>query len=123
MGKKIEKKSSKSEGKSVQKLLDKNKIKIQKTSEYEASDYNGSSSWTYKLLFDNISRKRKFLNAIKTSKPQYWDKWVKWFDEITRLNDEILVEANILVPKENVAKFRYDFEEFLTREVILKKED
>lgn len=108
-------KSLMSSGTSMKTLLDNGKIKVQKTAEIEADDYDDQLSWWYRFRFSNEAIKRNFLKAIETYPEQEWDKWVKWFNDYSNLNGEICVEAKILVPPEHADRFREKFKTFYTR--------
>lgn len=108
------------EGDVVQLLLDKEKIRMVKLSEYIASDHDNKVAFTYKFYFDNMSRKRRFLAATRKYPPQPWDVWVKWMDEISVLSGEIIVEAQCLVPQEELGRFRHTFEAFVTKKLVLE---
>lgn len=104
----------------LQELLKLNKVKMQKTREYEADDHSNKMAWSYRFTFDTQSRKQDFLKAVEAYPPQEWDDFVSWKNDISNLNGEICVEAQCLVPPEEKEKFRYKFEHFVTREMILK---
>lgn len=104
----------------VQQLLDQQHIKMAKTKEYEADDHQGMTAWSYRFTFDSPARKRNFLQAIGEFPPQEWDKYVRWMNDISNFNGEICVEAFCKVPPEEVGKFRYQFERFATRELVIK---
>jgi len=104
----------------MQVLLDRQNIKMVKTKEYEASDHDGKTSWSYRFKFDNQARKRRFLQAIEEFPPQDWDQYVRWFDDISNLDGEICVEAQCKVPPEETGRFRYKFLDFVTRELVVK---
>lgn len=123
----------------VQELLNRKHITMTKTSEYESDDEMrlkdpgsefaikpwGPSGkvmiWSYRFKFDNQARKRLFLQAVEALPPQEWDGWVRWMDDISNYEGEITVEAHCRVPPEKAAKFRYQFENFATRELVLKE--
>ena len=110
----------------VQELLDREKIRMVKTREVLAPDRNNMMSFTYRFYFDNVARKRRFLAAIIHYKTQEWDPWVRWLDEISQLKDdegqtEITVEAQCLVPPDQLGRFRYLFEAFVAKELIMEK--
>jgi hypothetical protein len=109
----------------MQELMNKNQVKMVKTKEYEADDHGNKLSWSYRFTFDNPSRKRKFLAAVADYPAQEWDDNVEWFDDISNLaveegKPEICVEARVLVEPENARKLRYQFETFVSCEMILK---
>lgn len=101
-------------------LLNKNQVKMAKTKEYEASDHDNKIAWSYRFTFDNHARKQGFLKAIGDYPPQEWDDYVNWFDDISNMNGEICAEARCLVPPEELKKMRYQFEHFVTKELIIK---
>jgi hypothetical protein len=107
-----------SKGTSMQTLLDKGSIKVQKTAEVEADDYDNKLSWWYRFTFANEGIKRNFLKTIAVYPEQEWDEWVSWWDDYSNLNGEICVEAKILVPPEHVKKFRERFKTFYTQMVM-----
>lgn len=104
----------------MQELLDKGFVKLHKTKQYEADDYSGKLVWTYRFTFDNHGRKRRFMDAITSYPKQPWDDWVTWFDDFSNLNGEICVEARCMVPPTEAGKFRYDFEQLVTRDMLIK---
>jgi len=101
----------------MQTLLDNGHIKMQKTAEVEADDYDNKISFWYRFTFDNEGRKRKFLQAITNYPEQDWDKFVDWFDDFSNLNGEVCVEAKFLVPPEEVKRTRHRFQHFITEEL------
>lgn len=111
----------------VQELMDKNQVRMVKTKEYEADDYGNKLSWSYRFIFDNPARKRRFLAAVCVYPQQEWDDSVTWFDDISNLTPEggsvpeICVEARVLVEPEEAARLRYQFETFVSCEMILKE--
>jgi hypothetical protein len=124
----------------MQELLKRKNIKMKKTGEYESDDDNRLHDpgeefeikpwgppgkvmvWSYRFEFDNPARKRQFLKAIESYPEQEWDSWVRWMDDISNYQGEITVEAHCRVPPDQTGKFRYQFESFITREIILKEE-
>jgi len=110
----------------VQELMDKNQVRMVKTKEYEADDHGNKLSWSYRFIFDSPARKRKFLAAVGEYPKQEWDESVMWFDDISNLTleegkpPEICVEARILVSPEDAGRLRYQFETFVSCEMILK---
>jgi hypothetical protein len=109
----------------MQELLDRNKVKMAKTKEYEADDHGNKISWSYRFTFDNPSRKRKFLAAVADYPAQEWDDNVEWFDDISNIaveegKPEICVEARVLVEPEKARKLRYQFETYVSCEMIIK---
>lgn len=104
----------------LQELLNRNQVKMEKTKEYEASDHDNKIAWSYRFTFDNQARKQDFLKATGSYPPQEWDDYVKWYDDISNMNGEICVEARCMVPPDLTGKFRYQFEHFVTRELIVK---
>jgi len=104
----------------MQELLDKNQVKMLKTKEYEADDHAGKISWSYRFTFDNPSRKKRFLAAVSAYPPQEWDDCVSWWNDISNLKGEICVEARCLVDPDETGKVRYQFEHFVTNELIIK---
>ena len=103
-----------------QELLNKNQVSMSKTKEYEADDHGGKKAWSYRFTFDNQARKIDFLKAVGAYPTQPWDDWVSWKDDISNMNGEVCVEAGCLVPTEETNKMRYQFEHFVTRELIIK---
>jgi len=99
-------------------LMDRKQVKMAKTREYEADDHANLICWSYRFLFDNQARKRSFLEATKNYPPQEWDKFVRWMDDISNLNEEITIEAHCRVPPEQVGRFRYQFEQFVIQLVV-----
>lgn len=104
----------------VQLLFDRNHIKMEETRVIDADDHGGVKSWTYRIKFDNPARKRRFLQAIEDFPPQEWDKFVRWFDDISNLNGDICIEAQIKVPPEEMAKFKHNFKDFVTNKLVIK---
>ena len=104
----------------IQELLNRNQVKMEKTREYEADDHQDKMPWSYRFTFANQARKQDFLKAIGKYPPQEWDDFVNWFDDISNLNGELCVEARCLVPPDETSKFRYKFEHFITRDIIVK---
>lgn len=104
----------------LQELLNKNSVKMEKTKEYEADDHGDKMSWSYRFTFDHQGRKQDFLKAVGAYPAQPWDDWVVWYNDISNMNSEICVEARCLVPPDETGRFRYQFEHFVTRELIVK---
>lgn len=110
----------------MQELMNANKVTMLKTKEYEADDYGNKLSWSYRFTFDNQARKRKFLQAVADYPEQEWDENVSWLDDISNLSleegkpPEICVEARVLVEPEKARKLRYQFENFVSCEMIIK---
>ena len=104
----------------LQELLHKNYVRMIKTREYEADDHANKMVWSYRFTFDHQGRKTDFLKAVGAYPPQEWDDYVFWKNDISNLNGEICVEVECRVPQEEVAKFRYKFENFVTHELVLK---
>ena len=113
----------------MQQLLERSHVTLHKTKEYESdpdrldTDHpwgppGMAKVWSYRLKFDNAARKRAFLNTVKEYPKQKWDDWVRWMDDISNFEGEITVEAFCRIPLGEEGKFRYDFEEFLTRLVV-----
>jgi hypothetical protein len=99
-------------------LMDRKQVKMEKTREYEADDHANLTCWSYRFKFDNQARKRSFLEATKNYPPQEWDKFVRWMDDISNLNEEITMEAHCRVPPDQVGRFRYQFEHFVVQLVV-----
>jgi len=104
----------------MQTLMDRGYIKMTKTKEYEADDYDNKISFWYRLTFDNDARKRRFLNALEKYPEQEWDDWVKWFNDFSSYNGEVCVEAKCLIPPEQLGRFKHKFEGFVTKDLVLK---
>ena len=128
----------------LQELLNTKKVKMLKTREYESDDEDRLRDpnelqpdmefdikpwgppgvvkiWSYRLEFDSQARKRNFMNAVQAYPEKEWDAWIKWQDDISNYQGEITVEVMCRVPPEKAGKFRYQFENFLTKELILKE--
>ncbi len=105
---------------SMQTLMDRGYIKMTKTKEYEADDYDNKISFWYRLTFDNNARKRRFLSALEKYPEQEWDAWVKWFNDFSSYNGEICAEAKCLVPPDKLGRFKHKFEQFVTKDLVLK---
>ena len=128
----------------LQELLNSKKITMQKTREYESDDADRLRDpnelqpeeefdikpwgppgtvmvWSYRFKFDTQGRKRNFMNAIERYPEHEWDAWVKWQDDISNFQGEITAEAMCRVPPDRAGWFRYQFENFVTRELILKE--
>lgn len=105
----------------VQELFDHNHIKMKRTSSYEADDYGeGMISWSYRFTFDNQPRKRRFMQAVLAYPQQFFDEHVRWLDDDSNFNEEICVEAWVVVPEEKKKEFQDRFEQFVTQELIIK---
>jgi len=104
----------------MQELLDKGYVTMHKTKEYIADDHSSKTVWTYRFTFDNHGRKRRFMDAITKYPQMGWDEWVEWFDDFSNMNGEICAEAHCKVPGDKVGKFRYDFEQLVTRDLIVR---
>lgn len=104
----------------MQTLLDRQNIKMKKTKEVEAEDHQGMITWSYRFTFDNQARKRRFLQSIEEFPPQEWDQYVRWFDDISNLDGEVCVEAYCKVPPAEAGRFRYQFQDFVTKELVVK---
>lgn len=115
----------------AQKLLDTGKLGIVKTKAYESDDARRLDTdhpwgppgnvmvWSYRIKFDNIGRKRRFMQAVEDYPEQFWDGWVRWYDDISNYEGEICVEAMCRVPKEEYGKFMYNFERTITRDLVV----
>jgi hypothetical protein len=104
----------------MQELLNRDQVKMLKTKEYVADDFDNKMAWSYRFTFDNQARKRRFLSSVEAYPEQEWDEHVTWFDDVSNLNEEICVEARCLVPEDLVSKVRYKFEHYITRELVIK---
>lgn len=116
---------------SLSKLLDRRSIKMFKTQEVKATDRPGEPiSFSYRFIFDSEARRQSFLNAVTNMAPQYWDIWVRWMKDISHLASnpwrgdkegtgevEICVEAQCLIPTEELGKFQYSFAQFITTQL------
>ena len=102
----------------VEVLMDRKQVKMVKTKEYEADDHANLICWSYRFTFDNQARKRSFLEATKSYPPQEWDRFVRWMDDISNLNEEITIEAHCRVPPDQTGRFRYQFENFIFQLIV-----
>lgn len=116
---------------SLDKLLDRRSVKMFKTQEIKATDRAGEPiSFNYRFIFDSEARKQAFLNAVVNYPPQYWDIWVRWMNDRSHLATnpwrgdkegtgeiEICVEAQCLVPSEELGKFQYNFTQLITKQL------
>lgn len=121
----------------LQELLNRNNVKMLKTSEYlsdvnEANDQSDFAVkpwgppgkvmvWSYRFQFDNYARKRLFLQAVESYPKQRWDGWIRWMDDISNYQGEITVEAHCKVPVDETNRFRYEFEEFITKKIVIRE--
>lgn len=123
-------------GEQMQLLMDKRFITVTKTKMYESDDEMRLKDpgeefaikpwgppgkilcWTYRFIFNNQARKRRFFATILSAPDQEWDDYVKWLDDISNYQGEITIEAQVRVPPGESGKFRYQFEQFYTRIVL-----
>lgn len=119
----------------LQKLLDKKSIKMFKTQEIKATDrYGEPVSFSYRFLFDNEARRQSFLDAITKYPPQQWDPWVRWMKDQSNLATnpwrgskegtgevEICVEAQCLIPEDELGRFQYQFTNFISKSLLIKE--
>jgi hypothetical protein len=99
-------------------LMDRKQVKMTKTREYEADDHANLTSWSYRFTFDNQARKRSFLEATKNYPTQEWDRFVRWMDDISNLNEELTIEAHCRVPPDQTGRFRYQFENYVMQMAV-----
>lgn len=104
----------------IQTLLDRQNVKMTKTKEVIADDLQGLITWSYRFTFDNEAKKRRFLQSIEAFPAQEWDQYVRWLDDISNLDGQFCVEAYCKVPPSEAGRFRHKFQEFVTRELVVK---